>query len=278
MMLNETHDPSVRSWVSSANAAGADFPLQNLPFGIFRRRGNTERFRGGVAIGDQILDLDAAGAREAFAQLRPGAAASRALSCARRIHAQRSDGDRRPDPLSELRRVLSRALRQGSRIRRPGALPGASVWRQRWLCRRRWVTTPISTPRCIMRRRSASSCGPTPLLPNYKWVPIGYHGRSSSIGVSGQMVQRPLGQRLPAGGDTPIVGPSERLDYELELGVFVGSGNERSRPSRSHRPSRMSSDCVCSMTGPRATCRPGSTSRWDPSWARISRRRFPRGS
>jgi fumarylacetoacetase len=71
-----------------------------------------------------------------------------------------------------------------------------------------------------------------PLLPNYRWVPIGYHGRSSSIGVSGQTVTRPSGQRLPPGADTPVVGPSERLDYELELGVFIGQGNELGTPIR----------------------------------------------
>jgi fumarylacetoacetase len=69
-----------------------------------------------------------------------------------------------------------------------------------------------------------------PLLPNYKWMPIGYHGRSSSIGVSGQTVVRPLGQRLPSGSATPVVGPSERLDYELELGVFIGLGNDLGAP------------------------------------------------
>jgi fumarylacetoacetase len=65
-----------------------------------------------------------------------------------------------------------------------------------------------------------------PLLPNYKWVPIGYHGRSSSIGVSGQRFRRPAGQRMTPGADRPLVGPSERLDYELELGVFIGQGND----------------------------------------------------
>jgi fumarylacetoacetase len=69
-----------------------------------------------------------------------------------------------------------------------------------------------------------------PLLPNYKWLPIGYHGRSSSIGISGQQLRRPWGQRLPAGQDEPVVAPSARLDYELELGVFIGNGNPLGTP------------------------------------------------
>ncbi len=69
-----------------------------------------------------------------------------------------------------------------------------------------------------------------PLLPNYEWVPIGYHGRSSSIGVTGQCFRRPSGQRLAAGADRPVVGPSRRMDYELELGVFIGNGNAQGAP------------------------------------------------
>jgi fumarylacetoacetase len=69
-----------------------------------------------------------------------------------------------------------------------------------------------------------------PLLPNYKWIPIGYHGRSSSIGVSGQSFPRPRGQKSPSGERSPAVGPSSRLDYELELGIFIGAGNEDGAP------------------------------------------------
>ena len=69
-----------------------------------------------------------------------------------------------------------------------------------------------------------------PLLPNYKWIPIGYHGRSSSIGVSGQSFPRPQGQRLAPGAAVPSVGPSRRLDYELEMGVFIGAGNSLGYP------------------------------------------------
>jgi fumarylacetoacetase len=232
MRLNETHDPGLRSWVSSANAAGTDFPIQNLPFGIFRRSGGAGLYRGGVAIGDQVLDLDAAWTSGAFPSAHIGAAASRALTCARRptLNDLMSLGS---ESLSGLRLALSRALRQGS-AQRTVLEP----------CLVSQADAEMAMPAQVgdytdfyTSLHHATAVGKlmrpdNPLLPNYRWMPIGYHGRSSSIGVSGQTVTRPLGQRLPAGGDTPVVGPSERLDYELELGVFIGQGNELGSPIR----------------------------------------------
>jgi fumarylacetoacetase len=232
MRLNETHDPSLRSWVSSANAAATDFPIQNLPFGIFRRSGGAGLYRGGVAIGDQILDLDAAWTSGAFPSAQIGAAASRALTCARRstLNDLMSLGS---ESLSGLRLALSRALRQGSPQRT--ALERCLVSQ---------ADAELAMPAQVgdytdfyTSLHHATAVGKlmrpdNPLLPNYRWVPIGYHGRSSSIGVSGQTVTRPSGQRLPPGADTPVVGPSERLDYELELGVFIGQGNELGTPIR----------------------------------------------
>jgi fumarylacetoacetase len=229
MSLNDTHDPSLRSWVAEANDAGSDFPIQNLPFGIFRRRGSSEKYRGGVAIGDQVLDLDALWSSGAFPAAL-GAAALRALSCARQpmLNELMSLG---PAPVSDLRLALSRALRHGSaqQVLLEPCLVGQT-------------DAEMALPALVgdytdfyTSLHHATAVGKlmrpeNPLLPNYKWVPIGYHGRSSSIGVSGQTVLRPLGQRMPPGGDTPVVGPSERLDYELELGVFIGMGNERGSP------------------------------------------------
>jgi fumarylacetoacetase len=230
MKLNETHDARLRSWVASANAAATDFPIQNLPFGIFRRRGSSALYRGGVAIGDQVLDLDAAWTSGAFPSAQIGSAAARALTCAKRptLNDLMSLG---AEALGGLRLALSRALRQGSPHQ--AALETSLVPQ---------TEVEMAMPAQVgdytdfyTSLHHATAVGKlmrpdNPLLPNYKWVPIGYHGRSSSIGVSGQTVQRPLGQRLPAGGATPVVGPSERLDYELELGVFVGSGNDLGSP------------------------------------------------
>jgi len=226
MSLNETHDARLRSWVASANAAGTDFPLQNLPFGVFRRRGSQEKFRGGVAIGDQILDLRAAEASGAFRSAQNGTEASNALTSAASTTLNELMGAG-VQARSALRLALSRALREGSAHQ--SALAECLVRRS---------DAEMTVPAQIgdytdfyTSLNHATAVGKlmrpdNPLLPNYKWVPIGYHGRCSSIGVSGQTFPRPVGQKMPPGADTPIVGASERLDYELELGVFIANGNE----------------------------------------------------
>jgi fumarylacetoacetase len=222
--LNETHDPAAASWVESANAPGADFPVQNLPFAVFRRRASTEAFRGGVAIGDQVLDLAAAHRADAF----PGEAAGAAASCnAPSLNAFMALG---PRAWSSLRLALSRALRhrapQAQRLR--GCLV-AQADAQFTLPAQIGDFTDFYASMHHALRVGKLFRPDNPLLPNYKWVPIAYHGRSSSIGVSGQSFSRPIGQTLSRGAAEPAVGPSSRLDYELEVGVFVGVGNELGR-------------------------------------------------
>ncbi len=213
MSLNETHDPALASWVESANARGGDFPIQNLPFGVFRRAASSERFRGGVAIGDRILDL--AAAREAG--LDAAAAAAPALN------ELLAAG---PAAWSALRMALSRALRRGAREQaalQPCLVPQRQA--EYALPARIGDYTDFYTS-----IHHATAVGrllrpDNPLPPNYKWMPLAYHGRASSIVVSGQALRRPVGQRLAHGAAAPTVGPSERLDYELELGVLIGPGN-----------------------------------------------------
>ena len=224
-LLNETHDPSLRSWVASANAAGNDFPLQNLPFAVFRRKGSGEAFRGGVAIGDQILDLAAAAASGAFT----GVAATAAQAGAQdKLNALMALGEA---AWSALRLALSRALREGSA--QQAALQGCLVPQ---------AEAEYDVPARIgdytdfyTSVHHATNIGKqfrpdNPLLPNYKWVPIGYHGRSSSIGISGQAFKRPKGQVKPPDADVPVLKPSARMDIELEMGVFVGQGNALGEP------------------------------------------------
>lgn len=216
-MLNETHDPALRSWVDSANLPTTDFPIQNLPFAVFRRAGTSEEFRGGVAIGDEILDL-AAAAR--FGVWDP--VVTRTLASASRpvLNELMASG---PQAWSALRLALSRGLRVGSAMEsalRPCLVPQSRV--EYALPARIGDYTDF-----YISLHHATAVGrlfrpDNPLMPNYKWVPIGYHGRSSSIIVSGQDFVRPMGQ---LGGPTPELAPSRRLDYELELGVFVGPGN-----------------------------------------------------
>ncbi len=223
--LDGTNDPSRRSWVSSANQPDGDFPIQNLPFGVFRRRGSAEAFRGGVAIGDQILDLAAL----ATSRLFHGAAAMAADAGARStLNDLMQLG---PGNWSALRGALFEGLLEGSTLQ-----PAFRA------CLVAQADAEYTVPAQIgdftdfySSIHHATAVGrvfrpDNPLTPNYRWLPIGYHGRSSSIGVSGQRFHRPLGQRLEAGQSQPALGPSARLDYELELGVFVGRGNAAGSP------------------------------------------------
>ncbi len=221
MRSNETHDPRLASWVDAANAPGADFPVQNLPFAVFRRRGSSETFRGGVAIGDQVLDLAAAHRADAFS----GEAAGAAASCnAPSLNAFMALG---PRAWSSLRLGLSRALREGSpqeqRLRGCLVPQGQAEFA---VPAQIGDFTDFYASVHHALRVGKQFRPDNPLLPNYKWVPIAYHGRSSSIAVSGQSFPRPVGQTMPPGAEKPAFGPSKRLDYELEVGVFVGVGNE----------------------------------------------------
>jgi fumarylacetoacetase len=223
--LDETHDARARSWLDSANQEGGDFPIQNLPFAVFRRRGSSEAFRCGVAIGDQIVDLAALAGLAQFEE--PAAQGMRAASQASL------------NSLMQLGPQVSAALR---RTLFGGLLHGSAQEETVRLCLVAQAEAEYSLPAQIGDYTDfytsiyhATAVGrmmrpDNPLLPNYRWVPIGYHGRSSSIGVSGQTFHRPRGQRLPPGATAPVVGPSTRIDYELELGVFVGEGNSRGAP------------------------------------------------
>jgi fumarylacetoacetase len=223
--LDETHDPRARSWLDSANRVDCEFPIQNLPFAVFRRVDSAEEFRGGVAIGDQIVDLGAVAARGVFqAQAEQGirAGAQSSLNSLMRLG---------PRVQSAVRRALFDGLLQGSRLQEALAT-----------CLVAQSDAQYSLPAQIgdytdfyTSIHHATAVGRMmrpdhPLLPNYAWIPIGYHGRSSSIGVSGQTFRRPQGQRLAPGAAQPVAGPSQRLDYELELGVFVGDGNLAGTP------------------------------------------------
>lgn len=221
VQLNETHNPSLKSWVASANDGQTDFPIQNLPFGVFRRAGSHEHFRIGVAIGDQILDLHLAQQAGIFADVTNSALAN-ALA-ASSLNALMNLGN---SVASQVRLALSKALREGATVQEK--LVGALIAQSE---------AEYALPAQIgdytdfyTSIHHATSVGKlfrpdNPLLPNYKWVPIGYHGRSSSIGVSGQQFRRPVGQTMPPNATAPNFGPAKRMDYECEVGMFIGQGN-----------------------------------------------------
>jgi fumarylacetoacetase len=218
-IIDVTHDPALRSWVESANDGTTDFPIQNLPFGVFRHDFE-ERLRIGIAIGDQVLDCLAASRAGCFDALGPMVVdmlQSWSLNA-----------------LMSLGRDEARAVRGAtSRLLRADTAEGKSAATQRDL-----LLVPMAVAGMIVPAEigdytdfyasvfHATNVGAlfrpdNPLLPNYKYVPIGYHGRASSIVASGTSVRRPRGQTRPTDAAPPIFGPSKALDYELEIGGYI---------------------------------------------------------
>ncbi len=223
--LNETHDPALECWVESAHDPAGDFPIQNLPFGVFKRRGSLESLRGGVAIGDQVVDLAAAHAAGLFSG---DAARAATAACAPTLNAMMALG---PQAHAALRLAISRGLRPDARQ--------LGKWRNMLIPQ---AQVELAMPVAVgdytdfyTSLHHATSVGrlfrpDAPLMPNYKWVPIGYHGRASSVGVSGTDFHRPLGQTKAPDAREPSFGPCRRLDYELELGILIGAGNPLGEP------------------------------------------------
>ncbi|MBH0049858.1 fumarylacetoacetase [Pseudoalteromonas sp. SWYJZ19] len=219
-LINETHDINLTSWVESANVDNCDFPIQNLPFAEFRRKGSDEAFRGGVAIGDQVIDLAKLSKLDVLkgdAKTAADAASEATLNTFMGLGEQY---------WSALRLALSKALRAGSEHQQAlsNTLVAQSDIEFSLPCRIGDYTDFYTS---IYHATAVGSLfrPDNPLLPNYKWVPIGYHGRSSSIDVSGQTFHRPKGQTKAPDAEVPSFGPCKRLDYELELGIYLGKGN-----------------------------------------------------
>ncbi|WP_217874618.1 fumarylacetoacetase [Pseudoalteromonas shioyasakiensis] len=220
-LINETHDINLKSWVASANEANCDFPIQNLPFAEVRRKNSDEAFRGAVAIGDQVIDLakvNELGLFSGDAQVAVKAASQTTLNEFMGLGQQY---------WSALRLALSKALREGAseQAQLSEALISQADIEFALPCRIGDYTDFYTS---IYHATAVGSLfrPDNPLLPNYKWVPIGYHGRSSSIDVSGQTFHRPNGQTKAPDAEVPSFGPCKRLDYELELGIYLGKGNE----------------------------------------------------
>jgi fumarylacetoacetase len=219
-LINATHDPALMSWVESANDPAGDFPIQNLPFGVYSRRGTRDTPRVGVAIGDQVLDIAAGLAAGVFDGLAAEAARACEAPALNRLMALGSAH------WSALRAALSSVLGFGApheRRLRATLTPQADV--------------DLHVPAAIgdysdffASIHHATNAGSLfrpndPLLPNYKHVPVAYHGRASSIVASGTRIKRPVGQTRKPNAARPELGPSRRLDYELEVGFYIGPGN-----------------------------------------------------
>ena len=216
--IDETHDRTKRSWVRSANEPASDFPIQNLPFGIFSPPGGAPR--GGIAIGDRILDIAAASSSLGEAASAAARAASRSTL----------------NDVMALPRMHARALRlAASALLDEHSPPRPELLHDQAAC-------SLHLPAAIgdytdfyagIHHAVAASAIMRPgqgLPANYKWVPIGYHGRASSVRASGAPVRRPNGQRRPDPAQPPVFGPSTLLDLELELGLLMGGGNPPGEP------------------------------------------------
>lgn len=215
-VIDETHDPTLVSWVEGAEP-GSDFPVQNLPLGIFST--NAVDRRPGVAIGHYILDLD--GIADL---LEPDWAMDLSMPVLNAWLARPRDDHR------ALRERLSELLTdERYRGEIESNLIGLSEAEMHLPC----VIGDYTD--FYVGIYHATNVGKqfrpdNPLLPNYKYVPIGYHGRASSVRVSGEPVVRPSGQRKAPEAEAPEYGPSRRLDYEVELGLWIGRGNELGQP------------------------------------------------
>ncbi|MEK0364176.1 MULTISPECIES: fumarylacetoacetase [unclassified Pseudomonas] len=211
------------SWVESANGH-SDFSLANLPLGVFSRDGGEPR--GGVAIGDFIFDLGAAcdaGLFDGQALNAAEAASGGSLNTFFALGASARKA---------LRGALQDLLGEGNAQRERLQGMGESLLQPMDRCQMHVPAKVGDYTDFYVGIHHANNVGKlfrpdNPLLPNYKYVPIGYHGRASTIDVSGATVKRPNGQTMPPGASEPSFGPSKRLDYELELGIWIGEGNAR---------------------------------------------------
>ena len=221
--VNDTHDPALRSWVESAHDPATDFPIQNLPFGTFRHEFE-ERPHVGIAIGDQILDCLEAARAGCFDSLDPSV---RDVLQSWSLNGLMAGG--RGDARA-VRALVSRMLSVGTAEGK-----AARELRERILVPMSRVSpmvpaeigdyTDFYASIHHARRVGALFRPDNPLLPNYQWVPIGYHGRASSVVASGMGVRRPAGQTRKGSEGPPSFGPTASLDYEVELAMWICGEN-----------------------------------------------------
>ena len=219
-ILDHTHDPAAQSWVDSARRPGADFPIQNLPLGVFRRRARPDGARLCVAIGDEVVDLNRAAGQGLLASFQPELQAAIA---ARTLNPLMALGR---GAATELRHRVFALLRDGASDRQATSECLVPV-----------ETVELLVPADIGDYTDfyasifhATNVGSmfrpeNPLLPNYKYVPIGYHGRASSIVPSGTAVRRPMGQIKEGQAPDPVFGPSRSLDYECDIAAYLCGAN-----------------------------------------------------
>jgi fumarylacetoacetase len=226
--MPDTEDPRLTSWVEAANNRDTDFPIQNLPFGAFRRKEDSGTSIG-IAIGDQILDLRKSANDGLLDNLSTSVLEACLEHSLNRLMALGA-GHWRP-----LRQRVSDLLRQQSADidhNRRRVAPMLSRMRDCEMGLPCAIGDYTDFYASVHHARNVGALfrPDSPLMPNYKHVPIGYHGRASSIVVSGTPIRRPSGQSKDPDAAAPSFGPSRALDYELEVGFFIGDGNALGQP------------------------------------------------
>ncbi len=224
--LNHTHSATAKSWLASATGH-PDFPIQNLPFAVFAEKGKFAFWRGGVAIGDHVLDLAALHGKKL---LKGQSAAALEAASMSSLNAFMSLG---PANWQALRHALFALLASDAAANDQAVVQSCLIPRANAVyalpAQIRDYTdfyTSIHHARNVGRIARPDN----PLTPNFQWLPIAYHGRASSVVVSGTPFRRPMGQAVQPGGTAPVYGPCTRLDFELELGAFIGPGNTLGTP------------------------------------------------
>jgi fumarylacetoacetase len=221
IQLDETHDAKRKSWVASANGHG-DFPIQNLPLAIFSIKGDTPR--GGAAIGDEVFDLKAACEAKLFSGDAEKAARA---ACNTTLNDLMAMG---AGPRAALRKQLSALLAEGSAESQKAQPLAGKLLHKTADCTLHLPAkigaftdffAGITHAENGGKRRGSNP----PLSPNYKYVPVAYHSRASTVRPTGIAVRRPNGQRVVDGDKLPTFGPCLKMDFELEFGVWIGSGN-----------------------------------------------------
>jgi len=224
LRLNETHDPALKSFVASANDPAADFPIQNLPFAVYRRAGSAEPFRVGTAIGDQVLDI------AAVAEMLDISAREAAKAC--QASSMNALMDLGPTHWSALRLGLSRLLRaDSSTINAVTAFLMPIRDAEFGLPFKIGNFTDFAASLHHVHKVTKIARPENPHLePNMIWIPVGFHSRASSVRTNGQYFRRPKGQLAVLEDGVPVYGPSQKLDYEAELGIFISKNTELGQP------------------------------------------------
>ena len=245
--INQTHDIKTRSWLASANELGCNFPVQNLPYAVFTDAEEPHQWRAGVAIGDQVLDLAALAGKKLLSGL-----AAQALETAtdpgQKVKSLNAFMAMGPESWSALRHALFALLASDASADIQVAVQDCLIPQANALYRVPVTVanytdfyTSIHHARNVGRMVRPDA----PLTPNFQWIPVAYHGRASSVVISGTPFHRPMGQSMAPGAAAPVYGPCARMDFELELGLFIGTGNALGEPiALTHAEDHMFGVCL----------------------------------